>query len=163
MSEKSDYFFVNIKRIYPNFKRPSALETEIWEEMLEPYAREDILAGIKSYRKSEDTGFAPNPARFSNYLYSRHSKTEENRDSLPLSPEQYLMDEDIRAGRCKYLYPVYCKAVNYILDVKTRKLCDSDESFKKLTRGQRYRMAVDNGLFARFDEVLDYIYNKEAH
>lgn len=162
MSEKSDYFFVNIKQIYPNFKRPSALETEVWEELLEPYTVEDILAGIKSYRKNEDTGFAPNPAKFTNYLYSR-SKTEEKADSLPLSPEQYLMDEDIRAGRCKYFYPVYCKAVNYILDVKTRELCDSDAAFKKLTRGQRYRLAVDNGLFAKFDEVLDYVYKQEAH
>lgn len=41
-------FFLNIKQVYPNFARPSALETEIWEEMLEPYTQGDILAGIKS-------------------------------------------------------------------------------------------------------------------
>ena len=46
MSQKSDYFFLNIKQVYPNFARPSALETEIWEEMLEPYTQGDILAGI---------------------------------------------------------------------------------------------------------------------
>lgn len=82
MSQKSDYFFLNIKQVYPNFARPSALETEIWEEMLEPYTQGDILAGIKSYRKSEDTNFAPNPARFRSYLYSRAKKAE--KPCLPL-------------------------------------------------------------------------------
>lgn len=125
MSQKSDYFFLNIKQVYPNFARPSALETEIWEEMLEPYTQGDILAGIKSYRKSEDTNFAPNPARFRSYLYSRAKKAE--KPCLPLSPESYLMEEDIRAGRCRHLFPTYCKAVEYVLEVELKKLYSEAE------------------------------------
>lgn len=134
MSQKSDYFFLNIKQVYPNFARPSALETEIWEEMLEPYTQGDILAGIKSYRKSEDTNFAPNPARFRSYLYSRAKKAE--KPCLPLSPESYLMEEDIRAGRCRHLFPTYCKAVEYVLEVELKKLY-SEAEFKAFSRGRQ--------------------------
>lgn len=55
MSQKSDYFFLNIKQVSPNFARPSALETEIWEEMLEPYTQ-----GI-SWRESNLTARARIP------------------------------------------------------------------------------------------------------
>ncbi len=160
MSQKSDYFFLNIKQVYPNFARPSALETEIWEEMLEPYTQGDILAGIKSYRKSEDTNFAPNPARFRSYLYSRAKKAE--KPCLPLSPESYLMEEDIRAGRCRHLFPTYCKAVEYVLEVELKKLY-SEAEFKAFSRGRKYRLAAENGLFADFDRVLDYVYAKGGH
>lgn len=98
MSQKSDYFFLNIKQVYPNFARPSALETEIWEEMLEPYTQGDILAGIKSYRKSEDTNFAPNPARFRSYLYSRAKKAEKPCRALPPFVSDILQSGGICVG-----------------------------------------------------------------
>lgn len=158
MSKKSDYFFVNIKQVYPTFLRPSALDTEIWEEVLEPYSEEEILAGIKSYRKNVDTGFAPSPAKFTAYLY-RPARGEDLKPDLPLSPETYLMEEDIKAGRCKHLFPTYCHAVEYVFNVKLRELYPAEE-FKKFSLGQKYRLSVDLGLFADFDEVLDLVYKK---
>ena len=50
MSQKSDYFFVTIKQVYPNFAKPSEMDVEIWEEVLEPYSVETIRRGIKSYK-----------------------------------------------------------------------------------------------------------------
>lgn len=104
------------------------------------HIRRGILAGIKSYRKSEDTNFAPNPARFRSYLYSRAKKAE--KPCLPLSPESYLMEEDIRAGRCRHLFPTYCKAVEYVLEVELKKLY-SEEEFKAFS--QREEIPVGSG------------------
>lgn len=160
MSTKSDYFFLNIKQVYPTFPKPSVLETEIWEELLEPYCEEVILKGIKSYRKTVDSPYAPSPAKFSEYLYQPNPALRRSKslyDDLPPCPESYLMAEDMKAGRCVHNYPTYVKAVNYLLDTKTREHMP-EEIYKKSTRFERYRFAVDNGFFAHFDETLDLVY-----
>ncbi|MCM1324240.1 MAG: hypothetical protein NC218_08755 [Acetobacter sp.] len=158
MSDKSDFFFLTIKQVYPNFRQPSDLETEIWEEVLEPYDEDSIRDGIKSYRKNVDTGFAPTPAKFREFLFLPVKKRAENElPELPLSPESYLMDEDIKAGKCKYFFSTYVKAVAYVFDVKVKEISDPEE-YKKYTRGMKYRIAVDKGLFADFDQILDKVY-----
>lgn len=157
MSNKSDYFFLNIKQLYPNFARPSELETEIWAELLEPYSLEEIRTGIKSYRKDTDVGFAPTPAKFKSYLKTTTKPTSQ--PDLPLSPESYLMQADIDAGRCKYFFSTYTSAVKYVLEEKLKAEV-SEETFKSYNRGAKYRMAVEYGLFAEFDKVLDYVYEK---
>ena len=159
MSSKSDFFFAHIKQIYPTFPKPSGLETEIWEEILEPYDEEFILKGIKSYRKSVDTPYAPSPAKFCEYLY-QPAKKDEREAELPMCPASYLMQEDQKAGRCVHFFPTYEKAVQYILNQKTKELLTPDE-YKQTTYGERYRFAVDNGLFADFDTILDLVYNKK--
>lgn len=160
MSKKSDYYFLNIKQIYPGTPKPSPLETEIWEEILEPYTEDDILRGIKNYRKELDTPHAPSPAKFRGYLYTPCKKKPENSPpELPPSPEVYLMHADVKAGRCKYFYSTYVNAVKYVLNVKLKEETDP-ERYNKLTQGQRYRLAVENGLFAEFDKVLDLVYEK---
>lgn len=161
MSKKSDYFFINIKQIYPTFAKPSELDVEIWAELLEPFSEEEIRKGIKNYRQSEDTGFAPSPAHFKKYLVKESLATtkREDIDALPLSPETYLMEVDRKAGRCKYYFRVYSKAVDYVLEEKVKEVVPP-EKFKKYSRGMKYRQAVELGLFADFEEILDYIYEK---
>ncbi len=161
MSKKSDYFFVNIKQIYPTFARPSALDTEVWSELLEPYSEEEIRQSIKAYRKNEDSKFAPTPARFKSYLFrdAPSARKREVNDDLPLSPESYLMQNDIKAGRCKYFFMTYTRAVEYVLEEKLKSVVKPEE-FKGYTRGMKYRQAVEYGLFADFDETLDYVYKK---
>lgn len=154
MSVKSDLFFLNIKQIYPTFAKPSNLEAEIWEEVLEPYDEEAILKGIKSYRKTVDTPFAPTPAKFVEFLYQPQKKKRV--EALPLSPSSYLMQQDIKSGRCKHLYPTYERAVEYVLNVKTKDVM-STEAYSKASRGARYHFAVKNGLFADFDKILDLV------
>lgn len=162
MSKKSDYFFLNIKQIYPTFTKPSAIDMEIWAELLAPYSEDEIRSGIKAYRQNEDTGFAPTPARFKTYLIGKPSHRKTVVDDLPLSPESYLMHNDIKAGRCKYFFMTYSNAVEYVLEEKLKKEVSPDE-FKNYTRGMKYRQAVEFGLFADFDETLDYVFAKGNH
>ena len=68
MTHRTDYFFIHIKSIYPNFQRPSELDEEIWDEILTPYNADEMKNAIKSYRKSEDGAFAPIPSKFAPYL-----------------------------------------------------------------------------------------------
>lgn len=157
MSKKSDYFFITIKSVYKNFSKPSEIEIEIWEDILEPYELDDIRVAIKSYRQNEENSFAPIPARFKQYLYRKNKKQEAKEPDLPLSPETYLMEQDIKEGRCKYFYPIYAETVEYVLKDKVKELVGK-EKFKKLSRGQCYRIAVDNGLFGDFEKYLDFIY-----
>ena len=151
MSANSDFFFISIKSIYPNFMRPSKLEEEIWEEVLDGYSVDDILLAIKAYRKNEELNVAPTPAKIKKYIFSRRPK--EVLGGLPMSAELYLMDLDRKAGREVHYFHTYTKGINYVLDVKLRALVAVDE-FNKLDYSAKYRLAVDNGLFADFDVVL---------
>ena len=159
MSNNSDYFFLNLKQLYPNLCQPAKIDVEIWEEILEPFSQDEIYAALKSYRKSSSGNFAPMPSVFKDYL-SPYVKRECQEPSLPLSPETYLMDEDIKAGRCKHLFPTYARAVQYVLNEKLKEAV-GEETFATYTPGQRYRQAVDLGLFADFDEVLDLVYREK--
>lgn len=160
MTSKSDYFFLNLRQLYPNFNKPAPLDVEIWEETLEPFKEEDIRAALKTYRQSVHGAFVPTVAQFKDYLYPYEPR--ETREDLPLSPESYLMEQDIKKGRCRYFYPDYARAVAYVLDVKVKESV-GEEAFKKMTRGMKYRTAVDNGLFADFDDVLDLVVKEYRH
>lgn len=155
MSDKSDYFFLNVKDVYPSFKKPAAIDEELWEEMFEPFEKEDIRNALKDYRRADTTGFAPQPARFREYL-SPYKKSVAEREHLPLSPETYLMREDIKAGRCKHFYPDYVRGVQYVLNDKLKEVI-GERVFKTYTPGMKYRAAVDYGLFADFDKVLEIV------
>ena len=155
MSDKTDFLFLNIKQLYPMFARPSALDTEIWAELLQPYALTEIMHALKAYRKNEENNFPPNPAKFKNYLYTK----QKDMQGIPFSPEGYLMQQDMKAGRCKYFYPVYRRGVAYVIDNKLRALYPKAE-FHKLTVNQKYHLAVENGLFGDFDKVLDLVADK---
>ena len=154
MSKNSDYFFLNLKQLYPNFKRPATIDVEIWEDELADFTLKDIYAALKAYRKSSSGGVIPTPFQFKDFLYPY--KPIEQKVSLPLSPESYLMEQDIKAKRCKYLFPTYVAGVRYVLDVKLKDYVD-EETLKKMTNGMRYRAAVDYGLFADFDKTLDIV------
>lgn len=159
MTENSDYFFWNLKELYPNFKRPSAIDEDIWAEMLKPYTKENIYAALKSYRKSAKGTYPPIPAQFEEFLYP-YTKRVVVVEELPLSPSTYLMDEDIKAGRCKYFFPIYEKAVNYVFDEKLKEVLGAEEFAKLPSRGARYRKAVDLCLFADFEQALDLVYQR---
>lgn len=157
MTNKSDYFFLNLKQMYPGFGKPAEIDEEIWAEVLEPFQVEDIHKALKSYRKGNNGAFIPTVAQFKEYLYPYEKRVV--RDYLPLSPESYLMEEDIKRGQCKYLYPVYVKAVEYVFNVKVKEAVGA-KAFKDFTLGMKYRTAVDYGLFADFDKVLDMVYEE---
>lgn len=157
MTKKTDFFFLNVKDIYPNFNPPAKIDAEIWAEMLEPFEEKQIHDALKDYRLSQYGNFIPTPANFREFI--AFYKTRKVEETLPLSPETYLMEQDIAAGRCKYFFETYVRGVDYVLNVKLKEVVGK-EQLKKMTTGMRYRAAVDYGLFADFDEVLDIVYKK---
>ena len=157
MTKKSDFLFWNLKKIYPSLCRPLKIDEEIWSGILEPYSELDIYAALKEYRQSPVGARIPLPRQFEDFLKMYARREVDN--SLPPSPECYLIEEDKREGRCKHFFPTYKRGVEYVLNVKL-KLEIGEEEFNKMTRGMRYQAAVDNGLFADFDEVLDYVYKE---
>ena len=155
MKCKSDCFLLNVKEIYPDFLKPSVEEYKIWEKMLNPYSAEEIIMGLKKWRKVKGKKIAPNVEEFGRYL-GGGKKDFKIKGGLPFNPEGYLMEQDIKAGRCKHFYPTYCKAVRYIFNVRLKELY-KEKGFKDFSYSQKYRLAVENGLFADFDDVLDFV------
>lgn len=141
--------------MYSGFGKPAQIDEEIWAEVLEPFELEDIHKALKSYRKGKNGQFVPTVAQFKEYLYPYEKRVV--KDDLPLSPERYLMEEDIKRGQCKYLFPVYVKAVDYVFNVKVKEAV-GEKVFRDFTLGKKYRTAVDYGLFADFDKILDMVY-----
>lgn len=158
MSKNSDYFFLTLKEIYPTISKPSVIDEEIWEDMLEPFEQAQIRAAIKSYRSTSKGAFPPLPAQFKEFLYP-YTKRKVY-DELPLSPATHIMEQDIKAGRCKHLFPTYEAAVNYLFDVRLKEVLGKEEFAKYPTRGSRYYKAVDLGLFADFDDILEIVYRE---
>lgn len=158
MSKKSDYLFWNLKQLYPTMGAPTKIDEEIYAEMLEPYSTEEIYAAIKSHRKGERGGYVPRLSELKESLELNHPQRQYVRD-LPLSPEVYLMREDERMGRTKYFFPDYKIAVNYILTERLRKEV-GDWAADKLF-AERFRIAVDYGLFADFTEVVKHFRNNK--
>ena len=159
MTHRTDYFFIHIKSIYPNFKRPSELDEEIWDEVLTPYNAEEIKTAIKSYRKSEEGTFAPTPSKFTPYL--RKITQNKKIEALPFSPEHYLMQEDIKNNRCRYLYPVYVEAVKYTTNDLLQNYIPA-KKLKEKTHEERYKLAVEYGLFEHFQHTLNIVANKRG-
>lgn len=159
MSKKSDFFFLHLKQLYPHFARPSAIDEEIWEDTLAPFCIEDIYKALKNYRQDKNGGSIPTPCVFKEFLYPYVPLKLDN--SLPLSPETVLMEEDIKAGRCKHLFPDYVKGVEYVLYHKLQEYVDKEE-LDTYSRGRRYYKAVEYGLFGEFDDVLEIVHPKGA-
>lgn len=156
MSENSDFFFLNLKQLYPNFSKPASLDMEIWEEMLEKHNAESIRKALKAYRQSEKGNFIPTPACFKEYLAFYRPIEKPVDDGLPDFPASYLMDQDVKNNRRKYFYPTYHAGVKYVLGTVLLNAIGEAE-FRSLTYRQRYRRAVDLGLFGNFEEILDYV------
>ncbi len=154
--QKVECFLLNIKELYPNFNYPSQNLIQKWDQTLSPFSADEIIFAIKQWRKTYGTSQAPTIKLFTPYLVKKNSKTLSKRQSLPFSPENYLMEQDIKANRCKHLYPTYCKAVKYIINIRLKEYYNKTD-FKKLNYSQRYSQAVEKGLFADFDKVLDFV------
>lgn len=158
MTENSDYFFWIVKDIYPNFSKPSIVDADIWADMLENYSKTDIFKALKDYRQSEYGVFAPCPSQFKEfiYVYRKDKQVHEEPFCLP----SYLMEEDIKANRCKHNFTIYQWAVNYVLEVKLKEVLGEEEFKKYPTYGTRYKKAIEECLFADFDKTLEIVAKK---
>lgn len=158
MTENTDYFFWNVKELYPNFGKPSRIDNDIWADILNPYSKDEIYKALKSYRKSEKGAFIPIPSRFKEFLYPYDKKKTPSQGAFCL-PE-HLMKEDIRAGRCKHLFPTYVSATNYILNVKLKEVVGDKKFAECPDYASRIGLAIEECLFADLEPILDYVHEK---
>ncbi len=159
--QKINCFLLNIKYLYPNFKKPSSEEFSKWNALISPYSVEEIILAIKKWKKSHNQTTYPTLQEFKKFLYHKPNPSPSNLSNLPFNPETYLMEQDIKSGRCKHLYPTYCKAVNYILNERLKEFYNYND-YKKFNYSTRYKLAVEHGLFADFENTLDFIKERSA-
>lgn len=158
------FLFDKIKRLYPTFVRPDELDIEVWAEVLEGYSQTDILDALKAYRKNTPYDKAPNPATFKSFLQDDIKKTTGS-EFVAVSPAMKLMAADIESGNCKHMINVYEMAVKHVM---TDRLIDTigASEYAKLSYGQKYKTAVNNGLFDDFGATLKKVcfnnYGKEV-
>jgi len=86
--------------------------------------------------------------------------------------EQELMQQDIQTKRCKYFFPIYKEAVEYILNDLLKETIGKEEYFLlektykhdfPLLRGKKYRKSLELGLFDNFDDILEQVAKERLH
>ena len=134
-----------------------------WKEAFDKYDTTDVLKAIDEYWRYSSNKTKPKVSQLLAMLNTnkaeKQTKTEEKAKYFCI--EEDLFHRDIELNRntnCYYTH--YKKAVEYILN----KLLPSTigmEEFKRLdcddytiTRGKQYKIALENGLFNKFDEIL---------
>lgn len=153
--QKTKCFISNLRELYPNMSAPNEYQSQEWQKILSPLNVEDIISTLKSWVKKSPK-YPPTPQKFQNHLKFTSKPQTMTKQYLPFSPESYLMRQDIENNRCKHFYPTYCNAVRYLLNVKLKTFYKNDE-FKNFNYSKRYQLAVERGLFADFDQTLDFV------
>ena len=138
-----------------------------WKEAFESYDTVDVLKAIDEYWRYTSNKTKP---KVSQLLAMLNTSKAEKRVQLEESGVKYicieekLFHQDKELGRnTNCWFPHYKRAVEYILDrllpstigmQEYSRLNDEDLS---LVRGRKYKLALENGLFDKFDEILQQV------
>ena len=155
--QKTECFLLNLKELYPSLKKPSKKILSDWQNLLSPLSVDEIISNLHLWVKN-NPNTPPTPSTFIP-SHTPASKPSQTRQGLPFSPEAYLFEQDIKKNRNTHLYSTYCKAVRYILNYRLKQYYAKEE-FKTFDYNDRYERAVERGLFADFDEVLDFVHQQ---
>lgn len=155
--QKTECFLLNLKELYPSLKKPSQKILSDWQTLLSPLSVDEIISNLKLWVKNNPST-PPTPSTFITKL-PHTPKTSHTKKNLPFSPETYLFEQDIKKNRNKHLYSTYCKAVRYIINYRLKEYYPKEE-FKTFNYSARYERAVEKGLFADFDEILDFVHTQ---
>ena len=134
-----------------------------WKEAFDKYDTTDVLKAIDEYWRYSSIKTKPKVSQLLAMLNTnkaeKQTKTEEKAKYFCIEEDLFHKDIELKRNTNCY-YPHYKKAVEYILN----KLLPSTigmEEFKRLdcddytiTRGKQYKIALENGLFNKFDEIL---------
>ena len=137
-----------------------------YEEAFKDYDTIDVLKAIDEYWRYTSNKTKPTVAKLLTMLNTnkaeKQTKTEEKAKYFCIEKDFFHKDIELKRNTNCY-YPHYKKAVDYILN----KLLPSTigmEEFKRLdcydytiTRGKQYKIALENGLFNKFDEILQQV------
>ena len=137
-----------------------------YEEAFKDYDTIDVLKAIDEYWRYTSNKTKPTVAKLLTMLNTnkaeKQTKAEEKAKYFCIEEDFFHKDIELKRNTNCY-YTHYKKAVEYILN----KLLPSTigmEEFKRLdcddytiTRGKQYKIALENGLFNKFDEILQQV------
>jgi hypothetical protein len=137
-----------------------------YKEAFQNYDTVDVFKAIDEYWRYTSNKTKPTVAKILTMLNTnkaeKQSKVEENVRYICI--EEKLFHQDKELGRnTNCWFPHYKKAVDYILNKLLPSVVGmeeysrlNDEDFP-LSRGRKYKLALENGLFDKFDEILQQI------
>lgn len=135
-----------------------------WKEAFENYDTVDVLKAIDEYWRYTSNKTKPKVSQLLAMLNTnkadKHSK-KESENVRYWCIERDLFQKDVKLGRNdNCFFPHYARAVDYILEKLLPSVVGMEE-FKRLKsddyaleRGIKYKLAIENGLFDKFDEIL---------
>lgn len=148
-------------------KKPEVVNA--WREAFEPYDLNDVFKVIDEFWRYTNNRTRPKVAQLLSMLNTdkdvEKTKKQEKNESVRYSCiESELMSRDIALKRnSEFLLNDYRRAVDYILNNSLVNLIGEQE-FRKLSnkdktkeRSDKYKIAMDNGLFNQFDDVLKFV------
>ena len=136
-----------------------------WEQAFDNYELDDVIQAINNYWRYKSDKSRPSVAQILAILQTEKEvkpKNNTNHDSVRFfCIESDLMRRDIELGKnIDCLLSDYRRAVNYILTDRLIETLGSYE-YNKLSnedktkeRSDKYRIAMQNGLFNDFDDIL---------
>lgn len=147
-----------------NFAKLMEKEKE-WEKAFSDYETDDVILAINNFWRFKSDKTRPNVSQLLSLLQTEHDvkkKTQKKVDNNRYFNIEFdLMNRDVKNKRNQnYFLPDYRRAVKFILnDLLIEKIGAS--SFQKLSSdnkvwevSEKYKIAMKNGLFNDFDEVL---------
>lgn len=175
--EKAQEIIKHIFELYDN-NEPTNEDIEIWcgknyerylawKEAFENYDTVDVLKAIDEYWRYSSNKTKPTVAKLLTMLNTnkaeKQSRSEVDKGRY-FSIEEELYHRDIEFKRnTNCFFPLYRRAVEYILERLLPSVIGMDE-FKRLesddyalSRGRKYRLALENGLFDKFDDILQQV------
>lgn len=136
-----------------------------WEQAFDKYDTDDVIQAINNYWRYKSDKTRPSVSQILSFLQTEKEvkpKSEHKTDSVRyFCIENDLMARDIELKRnSEFILSDYRRAVDYILNESLVNLIGEQE-FRKLSsdekvkeRSDKYRIAMQNGLFNDFDRTL---------
>lgn len=136
-----------------------------WEQAFDKYDTDDVVQAINNYWRYKSDKTRPSVAQLLALLQTEKDvtpKKEIKTDSMRyFSIENDLMARDVELKRnSEFILSDYRRAVDYILNESLVNLIGEQELRKILNddkvkeRSERYKIAMQNGLFNDFDRTL---------
>lgn len=175
--EKAQEIIKHIFELYDN-DEPTNEDIEIWcgknyerylawQEAFEHYDTVDVLKAIDEYWRYTSNKTKPTVAKLLSMLNTNKADKHNKKESENVRYwciERDLFQKDVKLGRNdNCFFPHYARAVNYILEKLLPSVVGMEE-FKRLKsddcaleRGRKYKLAMENGLFNKFDDILQQV------
>lgn len=137
-----------------------------WKEAFENYDTTDVLKAIDEFWRYTSNKTKP---KVSQLLAMLNTNKAEKKQNIEVGVKYFCIErdifkKDIELGRnTNCFFPHYVRAVDYILDKLLPATIGMQEFLRikdedlSIERGKKYKLALENGLFNKFDEILQQI------